>query len=462
MTRPLQPTRHLSSPATPLKCLLSASVLALLGACGGGGGDTAPTASTAPKAWQGAALIETNSAGDAGEPQIAFDASGNALAVWHQSDGMRDNIYANRFSPGTGWGTAELVEIDNAGGASSPQIAFDASGNALAVWRQSDGMRNNIYANRFSPGTGWAAAELIEIDNAGTANNPQIAFDASGNALAVWEQSDGMRRNIWANRFSPGTGWAAAELIEINNAGGAYGPQIAFDPSGNALAVWEQSDGMRTNIYANRFSPGTGWGAAELIEIDNAGDAYRPQIAFDASGNALAVWRQYDGMRYNIWANRFSPGTGWGAAELIEIDNAGDAYYPQIAFDASGNALAVWRQFDGMRTSIYANRFSPATGWGAAELVEVNNAGSAGSPQIAFDASGNALAVWQQSDGMRENIWANRFSPGTGWGTAELLEINNAGGSSNPQIAFDATGNALAVWQQFDGVRDSVWANRYQ
>jgi hypothetical protein len=358
MTRPLQPTRHLSSPATPLKCLLSASVLALLGACGGGGGDTAPTASTAPKAWQGAALIETNSAGDAGEPQIAFDASGNALAVWRQSDGMRNNIYANRFSPGTGW--------------------------------------------------------------------------------------------------------AAAELIEINNAGGAYGPQIAFDPSGNALDVWEQSDGMRTNIYANRFSPGTGWGAAELIEIDNAGDAYRPQIAFDASGNALAVWRQYDGMRYNIWANRFSPGTGWGAAELIEIDNAGDAYYPQIAFDASGNALAVWRQFDGMRTSIYANRFSPATGWGAAELVEVNNAGSAGSPQIAFDASGNALAVWQQSDGMRENIWANRFSPGTGWGTAELLEINNAGGSSNPQIAFDATGNALAVWQQFDGVRDSVWANRYQ
>jgi hypothetical protein len=29
-------------------------------------------------------------------------------------------------------------------------------------------------------------------------------------------------------------------------------------------------------------------------------------VAADAAGNAVAVWRQYDGTRYNIWANRFS------------------------------------------------------------------------------------------------------------------------------------------------------------
>jgi hypothetical protein len=46
-------------------------------------------------------------------------------------------------------------------------------------------------------------------------------------------------------------------------------------------------------------------GAAALIETDNAGDAYEPQIAFDSSGNAIAVWYQWDGTRDNIWANRF-------------------------------------------------------------------------------------------------------------------------------------------------------------
>jgi hypothetical protein len=29
------------------------------------------------------------------------------------------------------------------------------------------------------------------------------------------------------------------------------------------------------------------------------------QVAFDADGNAIAVWYQYDGTWYNIWANWF-------------------------------------------------------------------------------------------------------------------------------------------------------------
>jgi len=44
---------------------------------------------------------------------------------------------------------------------------------------------------------------------------------------------------------------------------------------------------------------------AALIRNDRAGDAVSPQVAFDASGNALAVWYQHDGTRANIWANRY-------------------------------------------------------------------------------------------------------------------------------------------------------------
>jgi hypothetical protein len=203
----------------------------------------------------------------------------------------------------------------------------------------------------------WGTAQLIETDNAVVAESPQIAIDTSGNALAVWMQSDGTRYNIWANRYTNGAGWGTAALIETDNTGDAYDPQIAFDTSGNALAVWYQSDGTRTNIWANRYTNGAGWGTAALIETDNAGNAYASQIAFDANGNALAVWQQRDGTRFNIWSNRYTNGTGWGTAALIETDNAGDAYAPQIAFDASGNALAVWVQSDGTRDNIWSNRF---------------------------------------------------------------------------------------------------------
>ena len=354
------------------------------------------------------------------------------------------------------WGAPALIESDNVGGAFSPQIAFDNSGNAIAVWEQSDGSRYNIWANRFD-GRDWGTAALLESDNAGAAFSPQIAFDNSGNAIAVWEQSDGSRYNIWVNRFD-GSGWGTAMLLESDNTGHAGAPQIAVDNNGNAIAVWRQFDGSRYSIWANRFD-GSGWSGAERLESDNTGNASAPQIAVDNNGNALAVWFQSDGFRNNIWANRFD-GSGWGTAVLLESDNAGSAYAPQIAFDNSGNAIAVWAQYDGSRNNIWANRFD-GSGWGTAALLESDNAGAASMAQIAVDNSGNAIAVWFQSDGTRNNIWANRFD-GSGWGTAALLESDDAGDASFPQIAVGSSGNALAVWSQSDGSGYNIWANRFE
>lgn len=436
-------------------------VVLVLAACSGGGGSLA----IAAKTWGTAALIETSNVGDAYAPQIAFDTNGNALAVWEQYDGVNQSIYANRYSASSGvWGTATLIEL-NAGDAKRPQIAFDASGNALAVWYQYDGAFKSIWANRYTAGTGtWGTAAVIE-NNTGDAQDPQIAIDINGNALAVWSQSDGTRNNIWANRYTFGSGWGVtAELIETVNTGGATGPQIAIDPSGNAMAVWFQYDGSINNIWANRYTFGSGWGIAKLIETDITNSAESPQIAVDANGNALAVWQQTDGTRYNIMANRYIASTNtWGGAALIEIDNFGPAYQPQIAIDSNGNALAVWQQNTATGVNIWANRYTAGAGtWGTATLVESNSVGSSSHPQIAFDTNGNALAVWDQNDGFRTNIWSNRYTAGTGtWSTAELIETDNAGPADSPQIAIDANGNALAVWEQSDGTRYNIWANRF-
>ena len=76
-------------------------VLATLAGCGGGvtSLDATLTVTSIPavKAWQTAALIETDNVGNDYEPQIAIDAGGNAMAVWVQSDGTRDNIWSNAF-----------------------------------------------------------------------------------------------------------------------------------------------------------------------------------------------------------------------------------------------------------------------------------------------------------------------------------------------------------------------------
>ncbi len=48
------------------------------------------------------------------------------------------------------------------------------------------------------------------------------------------------------------------------------------------------------------------WKTAELIETDNEGNAAYTQVAIGQDGNALAVWQQNDGIRYNIWANKYN------------------------------------------------------------------------------------------------------------------------------------------------------------
>lgn len=68
---------NVQSMTHPIRILSIVLALLVLAACGGGGGGGAT-----PKVWGTAALIETDDAGSAYSPQIAFDASGNALAVW--------------------------------------------------------------------------------------------------------------------------------------------------------------------------------------------------------------------------------------------------------------------------------------------------------------------------------------------------------------------------------------------
>ena len=412
-----------------------------------------------PNFWGTAQLIENDNIGDAYAPQVAIDSSRNAIAVWHQFDGSTNNIWSNRYEWGTDWGIAQLIEIDGTGDAEHPQVAVDISGNAIAVWHQFDGSTNNICSNRYELGTGWGTAQLIEID-AGYAYRPQVAIDSNGNAIAVWQQSEGTTENIWSNRYEVGIGWGTAQLIETDNAGDAYPPQVAIDTSGNAIAVWSQWDGIRENIWSNRYEVGIGWGTAQLIETDDAGSASTPRVAVDSNGNAIAVWRHYDTTTYNICSNKYEEGTGWGTAQLIEI-TAEVVRDPQVAMDTSGNAIAVWYQWDGTKYNIWSNRYEAGTGWGTAQLIETDIE-SASDPQVAIDSGGNAIAVWSQWDGTRRNIWSNRYVSGTGWGTAQLIETDNAVYAYDLQVTINSGGNAIAIWSHSDGIRDNIWSNRYE
>ena len=229
-----------------------------------------------------------------------------------------------------------------------------------------------------------------------------------------------------------------ARLIETDNAGETLAPQVAMSQYGNAIAVWYQWDGTRFNIWANRLNEfDWNWGTAGLIE-GNAGNADYPQVAMDSIGDAIAVWTQYEGTTglYYVWAKRYTPTGGWGTAEKIEsIDlNPTNA---KVAMSQFGDAIAVYTlDVGGDKHILIAQRYTPADGWVGAWYLQSED-GDVVSPQIAMDPDGDAIAVWQQWDGTRNNIWANRYTGSSdSWGGAERIEGND-GDARDPHVAMD-------------------------
>jgi hypothetical protein len=412
--------------------------------------------------WGTAALIETDDTGDAYGPRIAGNGSGGAIAVWTQWDGSYYTTTANMYSPLTGWLWPVPIETTT-GDMSDTRIAFDPSGNAMSVWCQYDGAKYNIWANRYVRGTGWSSAFSVET-SADNARGAQVGLDDSGKAMVIWHQDAGTPENIWARRYIPGTGWEGAPVQISDSTSSIFtAARLAVEPSGNAFAVWVQYSTVQPEAWANRYIPGWGWGTPVLLNTDgSAVNGNFVEIDVDGGGNAIAVWQQTFGGYGRLVARRFVPASGWLPPEGIDTINIYFPGPPQVAFGGDGSAVAVWAKMDETGAyNLWAGRYTPGSGWGPATPIGTAATQEAQHPQVACDASGRMIVTWYQSDGVRNNIWANAFAPGTGWGTAVTIETGD-GTAYTPTVAFSAEGQAAIVWSQSSGTRYNIWTNSFR
>ncbi len=451
--------------------------------------------------WGGPELISL-SQGSASDPDIAVDASGNAIAVWRESFQNEQTVWSNRYTAGVGWGTAEIIKTAPGNALQLPKVAVDPAGNAIAVWEQSTPPIISVYANRYTAGGGWGTAVLLETDDVNKATGPQVGIDASGNAIAVWGQSDGVRPSIWANRYTAGVGWGTAALIETDDTVDYLSPEIAVNPSGNAVAVWNPNSAGGL-IGLNQYTPGVGWGLSAVFSSGGPGSPGSAAVAIDPSGNAVAVWHESDlspmGLS-EIRASYYTAGGSWSLSQSIgpAVDFFSGLPDPDVAMDPGGNAMVVWtydpfsigwnRYTAGVGWSasgppigggvgriemdpsgnavavvsaypdIISIVYTAGVGWGTAAVIETE-VGDAYGGAVAVAPDGDAIAVWRQDNGSRNTIRANEYTAGGSWGTAGVVGLD-LGDADVPQVAVDPNGDAVAVWRQHDGSVYNIYANR--
>jgi len=331
-----------------MRYLISFSVFLLaVGALRLGGCADDPKGETIDHGWGDPQRIA-----DGYDPDLAVNASGAAVAVWLYYGGANSEVWAASFAPEDGWGTPERIAAYE-DFARYPRVALDPSGNAVAVWQHGRGDPDEVSAAVYASAGGWQAAVKLDYGFSGSSFAPTVAMDASGNAVAVWVRSTGDRHTIVAARRTRTGDWGEVTRIDEQQMGYPNAPEVAMDPAGNAIAIWSgNDDGVPWRAFANRFTVDGGWGNPENIDDRAPGSSYDHRIAMDGEGNAIAVWRKEEEEQPDwpsrIWANRFTPASGWEAepSRIESLDGAGRSRAPAIAINARGEAVVVWQRWD--------------------------------------------------------------------------------------------------------------------
>ncbi len=421
---------------------------------------------TRDAAWLADVEIGTDSA-DTAEAQIAFDGEGNALAVWSQATLDTTDLWWNYYDADAGWGTPAPLEVNGddlyAGGVN---LGFDAAGHALAVWILTDSVTDttSVRASRFDAATGWDKPANLESEAGTVFGNADMAINPDGDAVAVWSQVDSTTINLWSARYAAATGWDAPENIDESDHV-VESPRVAINGRGDILAAWPMRDinNFAWDVWARRFTQASGWDDSKLLSEGNDFEALAARPVMDEDGNALVVWMQGLGIDVALFSRRYSAAGGWDAPEQLSVSAFMED--PEIALARDGNVIAVWGQWSEENgvpgLAAHSARYAAGAGWGEVEPISSINAFH---PKIAIDASGNALATWYELDlslpiADAFSVWGNRYVNGDGWTAAERIgSYGELIGTSMPNLAIDAAGDAFTIWTRGTEVR----VNRFE
>jgi hypothetical protein len=442
---------------------------------------------------------------DAEFPEVAADQSGNAVFVWKRRAANTDcggqascfRIQARvRSAAGVLSAIQTLaspaVVADLFGG---PQVAIDQSGNAVFVWQSYDGTTDcggfpgcRRVQSRARSAAGSLGTPQTLSDGGQHAELPDAGVDQSGNAVFTWRRRDddmacgpGCFRVQARSRSATG---ALSSVQTLSPAGqDADHPHIAVDPNGNSVFVWQRPDGTTECPFAGcsrvQARARSAAGMLSVVQTLSAAghNATDPHLGIDQSGNAVFAWVRYDGSAYcdpdqgcPRAQARARSATGSLSAVQTLSDPLRGALFPRVAVDQGGNALFAWSRKDaatacgGSGCFRVQARARSATGVLSAVQVFSDPGQSAWYPEVAVDPNSNAVAVWQRRDGTTDcaspGCWRVQGRARSAAGTLSVVQdLSAAGQNANyPQLDVDSNGNAIAVWQRFDGTNWRIQA----
>src|SRR5262245_38212079 len=428
-------------PVRPTTSLLPPLALAALAATGCGGGSSTPEACPAP-----ASAPVTIGGPDHRAPVVAGNARGDAVAAWESDRGKR--IEAASRGRGGAWSPPRQLSGTDARDA---DVAMEASGAALVVWQGYDGEDRRVVqaAERFPDGR-WSEARTLSAPGT-EAREPTVGIDAQGGASVAWSRS-GSREDAVIEVVRRPAGGAWSRPVTLGRlADRSRVPRIAVSADGDAALVWRAKEGRRSVVLAAVRTAGR-WSPAERISA--AGEWSRdPDVGIDRTGHAVAVWLLTDAADLEgqvEWAERRAGGA-WTPPGLLsppadtpfELSRPSPSDNgPRVAVAPSGAAVAVWQLgVDGTNRVQAAGRAAGGP-WSAPRTL--SRGGESGEARVAIGPLGDALAAWEELAGDGFRIRAARGGADGVWGPCR--DVSGTREDAAGLALAGPPGRPTAVW----------------
>jgi hypothetical protein len=209
-------------------------------------------------------------------PSVASRGDGSFVVVWESgysasgagADGSGAGLSAQRFDAnGAKAGTEFVVNTTTAGDQIEPDVAVTSSGDFAVVW-QSNGAdadgSSAVMARRFSSSGAPAGTEFrVAAYTTNAQDAPSVAFDGDGSFVVMWQSGDtdgipngpdGNKTGIFARHFDA-DGQAASGELQVNayTTGFQHDVSVAGDGDGGFVVVWAGRSAADTDGLVGRM-----------------------------------------------------------------------------------------------------------------------------------------------------------------------------------------------------------------
>jgi hypothetical protein len=383
--------------------------------------------------------------GDAFYPDVALNAAGDAVAGWMWGSGAVSlTQVVSRARGANDW--SRPVNLAEGGGA--PSLAIDQAGDALAGFSKGSFV-GGVFQVAYRQGSGGEWQDPITVSPDPNTMGGNVAVNDAGDAVAGFTRWSGAGYVV-QGAVRPAASGRWQQVVDLSDPGGnsPFGAAVAIDRAGTAVALWVRAGHSAENpVVVSSVRPAGGSWAAPVDLGGPYGGVGGIDVAFDGAGNAVAVWEGYVQSSGGevVFASYRPFGGSWPSAVSLSSPNQLTIDNVQVAVDAAGNALALWRETTPGRQAIVVadERLARSGRWEPSVQLSPSSV-FVTSAALAGDRVGNAVAIWTEGFSNATVEAALRPAASGAWEQPTQVTTGAVGGGI--AAALDEHGGAAAAW----------------